>query len=145
MDMITAYKYSQSINTKEGKEFLTTNKEVLLGVNEEWKKMCLVYQCELLEAQSSRQHKSTCLAGFWGIEQSFSTAGNNLLLAGSWRDAESGLSVSHCHGALPDPSSHGRQLLSCVSSLFALLLIKIASVGSEIHARGTKAFRRIKI
>jgi len=35
MDMITAYKYSQSINTKEGKEFLTTNKEVLLGVNEE--------------------------------------------------------------------------------------------------------------
>lgn len=42
MDMITAYKYSQSINTKEGKEFLTLNKEVLLGVNEEGKK-CGLY------------------------------------------------------------------------------------------------------
>lgn len=42
MDMITAYKYSQSINTKEGKEFLAVNKEVLLGVNEERKK-CVLY------------------------------------------------------------------------------------------------------
>lgn len=40
--MITAYKYSQSINTKEGKEFLAVNKEVLLGVNEERKK-CVLY------------------------------------------------------------------------------------------------------
>lgn len=64
MDMITAYKYSQSINTKERKEFLAVNKEVLLGANEERKKMWLVYQGELLETQPSRQRESTCLAGF---------------------------------------------------------------------------------
>lgn len=64
MDMITAYKYSQNTNTKEGKEFLAVNKEILLGVNEERKNMRLVWQGELLEAQCSRQRKSTCLAGF---------------------------------------------------------------------------------
>lgn len=62
--MITAYKYSQNTNTKEGKEFLAVNKEILLGVNEERKNMRLVWQGELLEAQCSRQRKSTCLARF---------------------------------------------------------------------------------
>lgn len=62
--MITAYKYSQNTNTKEAKEFLAVNKEILLGVNEERKNMRLVRQGELLEAQCSRQCKSTCLAGF---------------------------------------------------------------------------------
>lgn len=64
MDMITAYKYSQNTNTKEGKEFLAVKKEILLGVNEERKNMRLVWQGELLEAQCSKQCKSTCLAGF---------------------------------------------------------------------------------
>lgn len=62
--MITAYKYSQNTNTKEGKEFLAVDKEILLGVNEERKNMRLVWQGELLEAQCSRQRKSTCSAGF---------------------------------------------------------------------------------
>lgn len=48
IDMITAYKYSQSINTKEGKEFLAVNKEVLLGVNEERKKCGLYIRVNFL-------------------------------------------------------------------------------------------------
>jgi len=48
MDVITAYKYSQSINTKEGEEFLAVNKEVLLGVNEERKKCGLYIRVKLL-------------------------------------------------------------------------------------------------
>lgn len=69
MDMITAYKYSQSTNTTEGMEFLAVNKKILLGVNKERKNMWLVRQGELLEAQCSRQHKSTCLAGFEGLSK----------------------------------------------------------------------------
>lgn len=145
MDMITAYKYSQNTNTKEAKEFLAVNKEILLGVNEERKNMRLVWQGELLEAQCSRQRKSTCLAGFWGIEQSISSAGNNPLLAGSWRDNLGGLSVSHCHGAVPVPHSHEGQLLSCVSTLFiALQNPCLASMGLEIRAGCTKAFRDVE-
>lgn len=48
MDMITAYKYSQSMNTKEGKEFFAVNKEVLLGVNEEKKKCGLCIRVNFL-------------------------------------------------------------------------------------------------
>lgn len=46
--MITAYKYSQSINTKEGKAFLAVNKEVLLGVNEERQKCGLSIRVNFL-------------------------------------------------------------------------------------------------
>lgn len=69
MDMITAYKYSQSTNTKEGQEFLAANKKILLGMNEERENMWLVWQSELLQAQCSRQPKSTCLAGFGGLSK----------------------------------------------------------------------------
>lgn len=81
MDMITAYKYSQSTNTKERKEFLAMNKRILLGVNEERKNMWLVWQSELLEAQCSRQPKSTCLAGFEGLSRALVQQGT----ARSWQ------------------------------------------------------------
>lgn len=81
--MITAYKYSQSTNTKERKEFLAVNKRILLGVNEERKNMWLVWQSELLEAQCSRQPKSTCLAGFEGL----SKAGVQQGTTRSWQGA----------------------------------------------------------
>lgn len=81
--MITAYKYSESTNTKEGKEFLAVNKEVLLGVNEERKNMWLVWQGELLEAQCSRQLSPLAWQDFEGLSKALVQQGTTR----SWHGA----------------------------------------------------------
>lgn len=106
IDMITAYKYSQSINTKEGKEFLAVNKEVLLGVNEERKKCGLYIRVNFLRHHLVGSVSPLAWQDFEGLNKALVQQG----ITRSWQESARysewpfSPSASRCRGAVPAPT-----------------------------------------